>query len=184
MDSFCGEIRIFAFNWPPMDWAYCNGQTVPLQQYAALAAVIGKTYGGDGSTTIGLPNLQGAAPLCAGSGPGLTPRPVASVSGSSAVVLTQVSMPAHSHTVSAHEVAQPFTGLQASPGGAYVARLVQPVGTGFYTASAFSDTTSANTAMSPTVLAPTTGGAAHANMQPYLVMNFCISLLGEFPVRP
>src|ERR1700709_2331043 len=123
MDSFCGEIRIFAFNFPPMDWAYCNGQMVPLQQYAALAAVIGKMYGGNGTTTIGLPNMQGASPLCAGSGTGLTPRPMAVASGSSTVTVTQSTMPSHSHTLTSNEVPQPYVGLQDSANNAYLARL-------------------------------------------------------------
>ncbi len=96
-DPYLGEIRIFAGNFAPKGWALCNGQILPISQNTALFSILGTTYGGNGTSNFGLPNLQGAAPLGAGQGPGMTQRDLGEIGGESSVTLTQVEMPTHTH---------------------------------------------------------------------------------------
>src|SRR6266849_9870676 len=98
-NPFVAEIRIFPFNFPPKGWAFCDGQLLPISQNTALFSLLGTTYGGDGKSTFGLPNLQGSAPMHAGQGPGLSLRDLGETSGEQTVTLLQTEMPAHSHSV-------------------------------------------------------------------------------------
>lgn len=98
-DPFTGEIRAFAFDYPPQDWAFCNGQTMLAQQNPALYAVIGNRYGGTSPQNFKLPDLLGQAPMCQGTGIGLTPRTVGQGTGTPAVTLTAAQLPPHSHTI-------------------------------------------------------------------------------------
>ena len=97
-DQFVGEIRILGGNFAPAGWALCNGQLLPISQNTALFSLLGTNYGGDGRSNFALPNLQGAAPLAMGSGPGLTPRVIGETGGEDAVTLTIAELPAHAHT--------------------------------------------------------------------------------------
>src|SRR4051812_10485417 len=101
MDPFLGEIRIFAGNFPPRGWALCNGQLLAISQNTALFALLGTYYGGDGRTTFALPNLQGAAPIAQGQGPGLTERMLGESGGEAQVTLLQAEMPIHVHRTGA-----------------------------------------------------------------------------------
>src|SRR5579864_8427146 len=101
MDPFVAEIRIFPFNFPPKGWAFCDGQILPISQNTALFSLLGTTYGGDGKTTFGLPNLQGAAPMHWGQGPGLTLHDIGESGGESAVTLLQTEVPQHTHSLQA-----------------------------------------------------------------------------------
>src|ERR1700752_3871235 len=103
-DQFLGEIRIFPFNFAPKGWAFCDGQILPLSQNTALFALLGTTYGGDGRSTFGLPNLQGSAALHVGSsqpGPGLSFRDLGEIGGEDNITLLQSEMPSHSHPITA-----------------------------------------------------------------------------------
>ena len=100
-EPFTAEIRIFAGNFAPRGWAFCNGQLLPIGQYTALFSLLGTIYGGDGRTSFGLPNLQGRVPMHWGTGPGLTSRRVGEVGGSESVVLTEGHLPSHTHVVRA-----------------------------------------------------------------------------------
>src|SRR5471032_214069 len=102
-DQFVGEVRMFAGNFAPLGWAFCNGQILPISQNTALFSLLGTNYGGDGRATFALPNLQGGFPLHAGSsaGPGLTQRLTGETGGSAAVGLTQSQIPAHTHAPAA-----------------------------------------------------------------------------------
>src|ERR687885_533527 len=100
-DQFVAEIRIFPFNFPPTGWAFCDGQLMPISQNTALFSLLGTMYGGDGKSTFALPNLQGAAPMFWGQGPGLTDRSEGEMSGSPSVTLLQTEMPGHSHNLMA-----------------------------------------------------------------------------------
>src|SRR4051812_39647301 len=96
-DPYLGEIRIFAGNFPPVNWAFCNGQLLPIQANTALFSILGVQYGGNGTTNFALPNLQGSVPIGAGAGPGLSPRPVGEIGGSATVTLTSNQIPTHTH---------------------------------------------------------------------------------------
>src|ERR1035438_4144767 len=98
-DQFVAEIRIFGFNFAPKGWAFCNGQLMPISQNTALFSLLGTTYGGDGRSTFGLPNLQGSVPLGSGQGPGLSLYDLGESGGSATVTVLSSEMPQHTHNV-------------------------------------------------------------------------------------
>jgi microcystin-dependent protein len=159
---FLSEIRIVSFNFPPKGWAFCNGQLLPINQNQALFSLLGTTYGGNGQTTFALPNLQGRVPIHMGSG-----HPIGEVGGEAAHTLTVSELPTHTHVVSAAT----GDGNLIIPGGALLARTP---------ANPYQDPANLG-AMNPASVATTGGSQAHLNMQPYLVLNFCIALQGLFP---
>lgn len=176
-DPFIGEIRIFSGNFAPRDWAFCNGQTIPVAQNPALFSIVGTIYGGDGRTTFGVPDLQGRAPMHAGSGPGLTPRPMGQELGANETTLAVGNLPVHSHTMSVvgDQANQntPASGLSyaATPGRARrgASHYGPPNNLG---------------SMANGVMGATGGGQPHNNMQPFLAINFIIALTGIYPSRP
>ena len=117
-DAFIGEIRMLPYTFAPVGWLACDGQRYNIQQYAALYAVIGPIYGGDGSSYFQVPNLSGRFPVGMGQGPGLTNRRLASTVGESAVTLDQATIPSHNHTV----VTAGIMGKTTNPAGQYTAR--------------------------------------------------------------
>ena len=169
---FVAEVRIFAFNFPPTGWAYCNGQLMPISQNTALFSLLGTTYGGDGRSTFALPNFQDSAPMQQGQGSGLSLRDLGEIGGEQTVTLLQTEMPMHSHT------AQAVSGA----GGAAVANdawaMANQRGINAYTPSG-----AQNVAMSPLALSVTGSSFPHNNMMPYLTLNFCIAMQGIFPAR-
>ena len=169
-EPFIAEIRIFAGNFAPRGWAFCDGQLLPIAQNTALFSLIGTVYGGDGRSTMGLPNLQGRAPLHAGRGPGLTSRRLGQRGGAETVTLTEAQMPNHNHQM----MASPSPGEQPGPTGAALARTV---GSSAYAPAK-------NLVPFDQATMPSTGGGqAHDNMQPYLAMYFIIALTGLYPSR-
>jgi microcystin-dependent protein len=170
-EPFIAEIRIFAGNFAPRNWAFCNGQLLPIAQNTALFSLIGTTYGGDGRTTTALPNLQGRAPMHPGNGPGLSQRRLGQSGGTSTVTLTSANqLPNHDHALQASRAAAD----QTAPEGNLPAVAVEDV---------YGDATDLKE-MSSAALAPTGGGfTAHNNMQPYLGLNFIIALSGTYPSR-
>lgn len=178
-DPFVGEIRIMANNFAPRGWAYCNGQSLPISQNSVLFSIIGTVFGGNGTTTFNLPNFQGAAPIGAGHGNGLSPVAVGGFNGVADVTLTSATMPAHSHSMSGRTL----VGAQAVPGPAlYPAIDAGTVGTEniFYMVPG---ATSPNVAMYSDALMSSGQGQSHPNTQPYLALGFCICLNGEYPTR-
>lgn len=177
MDSYVGEIRIFAGMFAPMGWADCNGQEFRITEQQMLYAVIGNTYGGSPGSTFAVPNLNGRVPVHQGAGPGLTPRAIAQSGGAVAVALQPNQMPAHTHVPQALDT----QGALQNPNGAVWARGPKfgrpPVETPEY------DPTP-NTTMNPMALGIAGGGQPHNNLQPYVPVRFIIALEGEFPVRP
>jgi microcystin-dependent protein len=176
-DQFLAEIRVFPFNFAPIGWAQCNGQILSIAQNAALFSLLGTNYGGNGTSTFGLPNLQGCVPLDQGQGPGLSPYSVGQSGGSPSVTLLTTEMASHSHSLNAdREVAS-----SANPSGAIYMR-------GHYT-STTSGAILAYTAQAPTTPMNTSaigfvgGNQPHNNLMPYLTLNFCIALQGIFPPR-
>lgn len=171
-EPFIAEIRIFGYNFAPKNWAFCDGQIMPIQQNTALFSLVGTTYGGNGQTTFGLPNLQGRVPMHPGSGPGLTPRVLGETDGTETVTVLSSQMPAHTHGLGAQTV--PLGG-SASPAGNTLTR----PGSGFV----YDATSPSGVAMAPQAVGFTGGTSPHNNMQPYLSINFCIALFGVFPQR-
>src|SRR5213592_643439 len=102
-DPFIAEIRIFPFNFAPKGWAFCDGQLLPLSQNTALFSLLGTTYGGDGKSNFGLPNLQGNAPMQPGQGKGLSQRDLGELAGTEAVTLLVSEIPLHTHTLRAND---------------------------------------------------------------------------------
>jgi microcystin-dependent protein len=170
-DPFVAEIRPFGFNFAPKGWAQCNGQLLPISQNTALFSLLGTTYGGDGKSTFALPNLQGSAPMHQGQSGGTSERFLGEMSGSETVTLLQSEMPVHPHSLNAVE----STATTRQPPNQMFA-----VGE----AVSFYSTNPANTTMNPNMLTMVGGSLPHNNMQPYLVVNFCIAMQGIFPPRP
>ena len=165
-EPFIGEIKITGFNFPPKGWAACNGQIMSIQQNVALFSLLGTTYGGDGIRTFGLPNLQGRVPL---HRDGAGPYPQGSSAGEASHTLTTSEIPAHTHTLSVVKT----QGNQPQPQGNLLA--AAPTGLG--------DVYGPNAHLTPMLPLGSTGGQAHLNLQPYLVLNFVIALQGIFPSR-
>ena len=174
-EPFIAEIRIFAGNFAPRSWAFCNGQLLPIAQNTALFSLIGTIYGGDGRTTCALPNLQGRAPMHAGRGPGLTARRQGQRTGSETVALNEAQMPSHRHTL------QGGTGSGIIGGGGNANDPANNFTSKPPTGNAYATGTKTN--MASGAVGSTGGGQAHNNMQPYLTMNFIIALQGLYPSR-
>ena len=169
-DPYVGEIRMFAGNFAPRNYAYCDGQLVQVLQNEALFSLFGTTYGGDGRTTFGLPDLRGRIPVHMGSGPGLSSHPIGQKSGSESVALSASSLPAHNHTLQAS--GSPAT--ESRPAGNTLAGDT-PIDV--YQTLGPSDDMSASS---------TTGagsGDSHPNVQPFLCIHFIVALFGVFPSR-
>jgi microcystin-dependent protein len=174
-DQFVAEIRIFAGNFAPVGWAFCDGQILPISQNTALFSLLGTTYGGDGRTNFALPNLQGAAPLQAGQGPGLSLRNLGETGGEESVTLLESQMPAHTHVV------QCYNGpgdLNTPANNAWGAAHTGKTPINCYAAAATN-----SVPMSPFGVSVTGGNLPHNNMPPYLALNFIIALQGIFPAR-
>ena len=163
---YIGEIRIFGGNFAPAGWALCNGQLLPIDQYDALFNLIGTTYGGDGQSTFGLPNLQGRLAIHPASGFVMGQR-----GGAENVTLTSNMLPSHSHAFQASKNA----GTQANPPGNVPATIA--VG-----ASYIYHQSVPNTPLAPDSIQSTpVGSQPHYNMQPYQCVSFIISLFGVYP---
>lgn len=171
-DQFVAEIRIFPFAFAPTGWALCNGQLMPISQNTALFSLLGTTYGGDGKSTFGLPDLQGSVPMHPGQGPGLSLHDLGETGGTESVTLLESEIPSHSHTVNAS--IGPAS-LQAPGPTRVLGRANNPV---------YLDNPATMVAMSPQALVPAGGGQPHNNLQPYLTVSFCIALQGIYPQRP
>lgn len=173
-EPFIGEIRIFAGNYAPRGWALCNGQLLPINQNAALYSILGVTYGGDGRTTFGLPDLRGRVPMHAGNGNGLTNRPLGQKSGSEETTIAVANLPAHSHTAVSH--ADSNVAVSDSPKGAVPARNAAST-------PQFSSEENAELKSGAVTIEETGGGQPVSTMQPFLVLNYIIALQGIFPPR-
>jgi microcystin-dependent protein len=165
---FVGEIRIFAGNFAPAGWAFCDGQLLSIAENDVLFQLIGTTYGGDGQETFALPDLRGRLPIHMGQGPGLSNRIIGEQGGTEVEALTVSQMPIHTHAA----VLSSGAGSEASPAGNVLAaspnvRLYRP---GAPTVS-----------LHPGTVAPIGGSQPHDNTMPFLCVNFIISLFGIFP---
>lgn len=192
MDAFVGEIRAFTYSFVPLGWLACNGQSVPVVQNQMLYAIIGNTYGGD-TSAFNLPNLNGAAIVGAGNGPGLTPRPLGQAYGAESVALTSAAqLPPHSHTLTMETV--PITNAQANTSAApvtnksWLSRAQQVTGPtagnlipSFTKPAAGVDV---DTTLHPVTVGTVGNAVPHENRQPYLTLVYCICTEGTWPPRP
>ena len=169
-EPFYAEIRIFAGNFAPRNWAFCDGQILPIAQNTALFSLLGTTYGGDGRTTVALPNLQGRAPMHPGRGAGLTFRRLGQQVGAETITLNESQIPSHTHTMQA-TMAPTGSG---SPENGSLTRMTAPI---------YQSDTGNLQGMASQALDSAGGEQAHSNMQPYLVVNFIIALDGLYPSR-
>lgn len=180
MEGYIAQIILFAGNFAPRSWAFCSGQLLAIAQNTALFSLLGTTYGGDGQTTFGLPDLRGRVPVGPGTGPGLPNVDLGEIAGVNTNTLTTAQMPAHSHTVQAQLKG---TSLPASLGS--------PDNVVFATndnVSLYSRNTSGmDLTFNPASLSVTAGSAGGSqpvgNMQPYLGLNYIICLEGIYPSR-
>jgi microcystin-dependent protein len=160
---YLGEIRIVSFNFAPKGWALCNGQTLSIQQNAALFSLLGTTYGGNGIQTFALPNLQASMPMHVSSS-------FAQGQAGGEVNHTLVLNELPSHTHAAQGVAATASSASAT-GNTWAAAIKNPYGA------------ASNTTLAPAAVTSTGGSQPHNNMPPYLVLNFVIALTGIFPSR-
>jgi microcystin-dependent protein len=167
---FLAEIKMFGGNFAPIGYALCNGQLLAISQNSALFSLLGTTYGGNGQTTFGLPDLRGRVPIHAGSGPGLTPYVLGEIAGTESVTLLQSQMPAHNHLVEANSSA----GTATAPSTTLVLAASTARDKVYSTAAP-------NTTLSPAAIGVAGSSQPHNNIQPYLVVNFIIALQGIFP---
>jgi microcystin-dependent protein len=178
-NPFVAEIRMFTGNFAPVGWAMCDGQLMPISQNTALFSLLGTTYGGDGKSTFGLPNLQGSAPMHPGQGPGLSLRDLGENGGEQTVTLLQTEMPGHSHTVNCVST---IAGDQNNPGATSL--WAKTVGASRQQAPPdYAATGPATIQMNPFALSVTGGNQPHNNMPPFLAVTFIIALQGVFPPR-
>jgi len=175
MDNFIGEIRLFAGNFPPQGWAFCNGALLAIAQNDALFALIGTTYGGDGQSTFALPDLRGRVPLHQGSLAGNS-YVIGQQAGVESVTLTGNQIPAHSHSASASTALPPATGSGINLTGPATYVPAAPAKPKLYAPAGASPV-----AMSPQAIQPSGGNQAHNNMAPFLAVSFIIALEGIFP---
>ncbi|SOE20030.1 Microcystin-dependent protein [Spirosomataceae bacterium TFI 002] len=171
MEPFIGQLLLFAGNFAPRGWAFCQGQLLPISQNTALFSILGTLYGGDGETTFGLPDLRGRVPVGVGSGPGLSPKSIGQKFGNENHTITESQLPPHSHAINA--TSKPPS--QNTPQGASLASgdRVTPMDNIYAPAGAN------NIPMAPT--GNTGSGQAFNISQPSLGMNYIIALQGIFP---
>ncbi len=178
---YIGQIEAFAFDFAPRGWAMCAGQILGIAQNQALFALLGTTFGGNGTSTFALPDLRGAAVIGQGTGLGLTPREVGQAFGEENHTLTAAETPIHQHALQV--ISNPNTAQNVTTPDSTVI-LSQTTGLAADGQSLNFDIyvadTAPNQALSGTVIG-VTGGQAHTNQMPSLVVNFCIALTGVFP---
>jgi microcystin-dependent protein len=175
-DPYIGEIRMFAGNFPPNGWAFCEGQLLAISEYDTLYALIGTTYGGDGQTTFALPDFRGRIPVHQGQGPGLSHKQMGEQGGTETVTLGLTQLPIHTHALGVATSAVSQVGNSLSPTAKHWSRLGGERGYGDTANVAL-----ATDAITAPVLAGQGGSQPHNNLVPYLCVNFIISLFGIFP---
>lgn len=177
MDPFIGEIIMFGGNFAPRGWALCDGQLLSIATNPALFSILGTTYGGDGRTTFGLPDLRGRAPMHAGTGPGLSMRRLGQSGGSENVTLNANEIPSHDHTAqvpgtsASTTTSSPLNAQAASTGGS-------PLPGNLYNQGGPTDSPG-----QAFTTGATGGNGGHNNMPPFGTVNFIIALVGIFPSR-
>jgi microcystin-dependent protein len=172
-NQYIAEVRVFGFNFAPIDWAQCNGQTVAIDQNSTLFQIIGSTYGGNGTTTFNLPNLQDQTAVGMGQGPGLRNWSLGATFGEANHTLIINEVPGHSHSAT-------FGG-----GAAFDAQKTTPSPTSYpgRAQANHAYSTASGTILAPGTIGPAGGSLPHNNIQPVQVLNYCIALFGIFPAH-
>ncbi|MGE0419017.1 MAG: phage tail protein [Acetobacteraceae bacterium] len=170
-EPFVGQIIPVGFNFVPVGWLACNGQLVPISQYETLFMLIGTTYGGDGQTTFGLPDLRGRVPLGQGQGPGRSNYVIGQMAGTESVTLQSQQVGAHNHSVRA----------SAQPGTTNVPGPTQALAVNSQTAANLYASPPATVTLAPGAIAPAGSSMPHQNLQPFQVINYIIAYNGIFP---
>jgi microcystin-dependent protein len=173
--TWIGQIDLVAFNFAPMGWALCQGQLLPISQNTALFSLIGTYYGGNGTSTFALPNLQGLMPIHQGAGAGLPTYVIGQAGGLANVTLLMQQMAGHNHS----HVGTTAMASSSSPGGLTFGEGDRRDPLAYYTPAPGSTPA----VMNPAALTLTGNSQPHPNMMPYLTMNYIIALQGEFPPR-
>lgn len=170
-EPFVGEIRLFAGTFAPVGWSLCDGQLLTVSENDVLFSLLGTTYGGDGLTTFGLPDLRGRVPIHMGRGPGLSPRALGATGGTETATVTTSQLPAHTHQAAGAD----DTNVGTDPAGGLL---------GHATKNTYrSPWGGPDVAMADTSLSPAGGSQPHGNMMPFQVLQFIISLFGVYPSR-
>ncbi|WP_066584559.1 phage tail protein [Sphingomonas pruni] len=172
---FLAEIRTFSFNYAPKGWAMCNGQLLPIAQNQALFSLLGTTYGGNGTTIFGLPDLRSRTPIHRGQGPGLPNVVLGQVGGEENHTLTLTELPAHTHPFTASTSAA----TRRPVAGGIFADDVDTQAVDYF--ATYNAPNSSYVNLNPLSMTNAGGGQAHNNMQPYLVLTTCIALQGIYP---
>ncbi|MBN2773644.1 MAG: tail fiber protein [Prolixibacteraceae bacterium] len=174
MDGYLGEVKLFAGNYPPAGWVYCQGQILAIAQYQALYSVVGTTYGGNGTTSFGIPNLCGRVPLGPGTGTGLTPHVIGQGGGHERVALTTNDLPAHNHSVKC-DTTSSLAQSSNDPEGRIPAKTTS--------GNAYGTSETGNPEMKADMINNTGGNQSHENMQPWLCINYIMCVEGMYPPR-
>ena len=175
MEPYLGQILGFGFSFAAKGWAYCAGQLMSIQQNAALFAILGTTYGGNGVQTFGLPDLRGRVPISWGQGPGLSDYTLGEAAGTQSVTVLASQLPLHNHAFNANNA----LATTASPSGNYLAQGGVDSGTNV----SIYATGNANAVMSASAFSATGNNQPISVIQPYAVINYSVALQGIFPSR-
>ena len=179
-DPFVGEIRAFGFNFAPRGWASCDGQLISIASNTALFSLLGTIYGGDGRSTFGLPDLRGRVAINLGTGPGLSTHNIGQLSGAESNILNQNQMPAHNHVITAAAKCKGGVGNANTAVGN-----VWSNDAGVSSATYSNEGADADMNAGAITAESANAGAGQSinNMQPFLVVNYCIALFGTYPSR-
>lgn len=184
MDEYIGIVKMFAGNFAPKGWLFCQGQILPIAQYTAVFSLLGTTYGGNGTTTFALPDLRSRVPVGTGQGPGLSNYVSGQMGGVENVTLIQPEMPAHTH-VAVVNVSSNLGGTNNPIGKVPGTVQAQVDRTGSpFPVNAYADAPTGSASPDSTTILPAGGNQAHNNLQPYLGMNYIICMEGIYPPRP
>jgi len=176
-EPFIAEVRMWGCNYAPRSWAFCDGQELAISSNTALFSIIGTTYGGDGRTTMALPNLTDKSPMQQGRGPGLSDRRLGQKGGTEEVTLTEAQIPSHDHVVRGVSEG----GSSATPTNELY--MGQDLSSRSENTSYLSDEAITNTSLASEAIGVAGSSQAHENRQPFLGVNFCIALQGIYPSR-
>jgi microcystin-dependent protein len=179
-NPFIGQVILFAGTFAPRGWALCNGQILPINQNTALFAILGTTYGGNGATTFGLPDLRGRVAVSQGQGPGLSNYTLGEQTGTENVTLNISQMPSHNHLVQANNSA---ANPSNSPSNAFLSQTNTVVGRDVTIYPTYATSLAAASTLNATSVQAQGGSQPHSNVQPVLALNYIIALQGIYPSR-